>query len=177
MVVAVPFADRTGHPHVRQEIHFQPIRAVSFAGLAPSASHVEAESPRFVAAQFRLGQLSEQIADVIKHLDVGAGIRPRRTPDRRLVDSNQLVQVLESFDAPVSPRLAQSSIQVAAQCLDQDVIDQRALAGPGNAGHADKHPSGDLDIDLLEIVVRRSQDAEELLRRSLDGAAALQCVC
>ena len=49
-VEAMPFAHRAGDPHVGQKIHFQPVRAVPFAGFAAAARDVEAEPARLVAA-------------------------------------------------------------------------------------------------------------------------------
>ena len=55
--------------------------------------------------------------------------------------------------APGSPFAA---VQVAPQGLDQDVVDQRTLAGAGDAGHADERAQRNLDVDVLEVVVRRA---------------------
>ncbi len=179
-VVAVAFAHRAGDPDVGQEIHFQPRRAVAFAGLATAASHVEAEPARLVAPPPRLGHLGEQVADVVEHLDVRAGIGPRRAADRRLVDRDQLVQMLQPFDRPVRAGMALASVQVPAQGLDQDVVDQGTLARAGHAGHADEHAQGDFDVDVLQVVVRRAEHAQPGLagrpavRRDFDLQAARQ---
>ncbi len=73
-VEATALAHRTGHPHISQEIHLQPVGAVAFAGLAATARLVEAEPPRLVAADFRLGHLGEQCPNLIEHLDVGGRV-------------------------------------------------------------------------------------------------------
>ena len=57
-----------------------------------------------------------------------AGIRARRAADRRLVDGDQLVEMLEPFDPLVLAGLALAAVQIAVQRLDEDVVDQRALA-------------------------------------------------
>ena len=59
VVVPMSLADRAGHPHIGEEIHFQAIRAVPFAGFAATARDVEAEPARLVAAPLGLGQLRE----------------------------------------------------------------------------------------------------------------------
>ena len=50
-VIETPsFADIAGNPDVRQKIHVQLCRAVSFAGFAPTIGDVEAETTFFVAS-------------------------------------------------------------------------------------------------------------------------------
>ena len=127
-IEAMPFADGAGHPHVGQKIHLQPVRAVPFARLAAAAGHVEAEPARLVAAALRLGQLRVQVADLVEQLDVRGRVRARRAADRRLVDGDQLVEMLQPFDPLVRAGLAFAAVQIAAQGLDQNVVDQRALA-------------------------------------------------
>ena len=115
-VEAMPFAHRAGDPDVGQKVHLQPVRAVPLAGFAAAARDVEAEPARLVAAAFGFGQLREQVADVVEDLDVGAGIRARRAADRRLVDGDQLVEMLEPLDplVPARVRLRRRSDRAAA---------------------------------------------------------------
>ncbi len=127
-IEAMPLADRAGDPHVGQKIHLQPVRAVSFARFAAAAGHVEAEPADLVAPGLRLGQLRVEIADLVEQLDVRGRIRTRRPPDRRLIDRDQFVEMLHPLDPVVIARLADAAVQVAAQGLDQNVVDQRALA-------------------------------------------------
>ena len=156
-------ADRAGDPHVGQEVHLQAVRAVSFAGLAAPAGHVETEAAGLVAAGLGLGQLRVEMADVVEELDVGGRVRAGRAADGRLVDGDHLVEMFEPFDAVEDARIADAAVEIAEQGLGQDVVDQRALAGPGNAGHAHQHPQRNLDVDVLEIVVPCAAD-DELLR-------------
>ena len=51
-----------------------------------------------------------------------------------------------------------AAVEIAAEGLDQDVVDQRALARAGNAGDAHERAQGDLDVDILEVVVRGAAD-------------------
>ena len=152
-IEAVAAAHGAGDPDVGQEIHFQPIRAVAFAGLAAAALHVEAESARLVAAAFRLGKLRVEVADVVEQLDVRAGIRARRAADRRLVDDDQLVELVDAFDAIVLARLAFAAHQVAEQRFGDDVVHERAFAGAAGAGDADECAERDFDVDVFEVVV------------------------
>ena len=114
-VEAAALADGARDPDVGQEIHLQPIGAVAFARLAAAAGLVEAESPRLVAANLRFGHQGEQLADLVENLDVGGRIGPRRPADRRLVDVDDLVDVLagrrcdRSAGAGVDRRVAGAS--------------------------------------------------------------------
>ena len=162
-IEAMPLAHRAGDPHVGQKVHLQPVRAVAFAGFAATAGHVEAEPAFLVAAGFRLGQLRVQLANVVEHLDVGGRVRARRAADRRLIDGDQLVEMLEPFDPLVIARLAFAAVQIAAQGLDQDVVDQRAFARAGNAGHADQRPERNLDVDVLADCCAGADDLQPVL--------------
>ena len=53
-IVAMAFADRTGHPDIGQKVHFQFVRAISFARFAASARHIKAESPSAESAPLRV---------------------------------------------------------------------------------------------------------------------------
>ncbi len=154
-------ADGAGDPHGGQEVHFQFVRAVSLAGLAAAPLDVKAEATRLVAPFFRFGQLGVQLADFVKDFDVGGRIGTGCAADGRLIDGDHLVQVPESFDFPIRARFAVAAIQVATEGLDQDIVDQRTLAGTGNTGHAGKRPQGDLHVDVLEVVVAGAANCED----------------
>ena len=147
-------------PNVGQKVHLELVRAVALARLAAAAADVEAEPPRLVSPRLRLGQLRVKPADFVEDLDVRGGIGPRRAPDRRLVDGDHLVEVLQAVDPPVVAGIAEAAVQVAPQGLDENVVDQRALARAGDAGHADEHAQRNLDVDFLEVVVPRAADDE-----------------
>ena len=44
--------------------------------------------------------------------------------------------------------------------LVEDVVDQGALAGAGDAGDADELPQGDADVDVLEVVLAGALDGQ-----------------
>ena len=54
-VVAMALADGARHPHVRQKVHLQLVRAISFTRLASATGHVKAKPSRFVAPALCLG--------------------------------------------------------------------------------------------------------------------------
>ena len=94
LVVAAPVAHLALHVDVGHEVHFDAALAVALAGLAAASGHVEAEAARLVAALARLGQHGEQIADGREDLRVGGRIGARRAADRRLIDADDLVDLL-----------------------------------------------------------------------------------
>ncbi len=157
---AMSLADRAGDPDVGQEVHLQLVRAVPLAGLAPPAGDVEAEAAGLVAAGFRFGKPGEELADLVEDLDVGGGVGTRRAADGRLVDGDQAVQVGDALEAVEVAGIAQSGVEIAAQSLDEDVVDQRTLARAGNPRHADEYAQGDFHVDALEIVVAGTADDE-----------------
>jgi hypothetical protein len=88
--------------------------------------------PGPVAAHARLGRLREQVADQVEDAGVGGRVRARRAADRRLVNVDQLVEVLNALDRVV--RLSQTVCepnQGAHQARVERFLDQRRLARPG----------------------------------------------
>ena len=53
-------------------------------------------------------------------------------------------------------------MQVPRQRLLQDVVDQRALAGAGDAGHADEAAEGKASADVLQVVLLGIDDDKKL---------------
>src|SRR3712207_7754737 len=49
-------------------------------------------------------RLGEQLADLVEQPDVGGRVRPRRAADRRLVDGDDLVELLEAPHAAMRAR-------------------------------------------------------------------------
>ena len=77
--------------HVSHSTHTSGRKCISMqrwpgalALVAAAAGHVEAEPPRLVAAELRLGQLGEQLADQVEHAGVGRRVRHRRVAQSRL---------------------------------------------------------------------------------------------
>ena len=100
-VVALALADVAGDVDVGQEVHLDLDDAVALAGLAAAALDVEGEAAGLVAARLRLGQAGEPFADRREGAGIGRRVGARRAADRRLVDVDDLVDVLEALDAVV----------------------------------------------------------------------------
>ena len=89
-------ADFAAHKSGRQEVHLQLDRAGAFALGAAALRAVEGEAARRIAAQPRLGDLREQLADVVEEADVGGGDRARRAANGGLV---HFIDGLEGLEA------------------------------------------------------------------------------
>ena len=81
-VVALSLAHLARHVDVGQEVHLDLHEAVALARLAAAALHVEREAPGPVAADLRLGQFGEQLANRREEPGVRRRIRARRAADR-----------------------------------------------------------------------------------------------
>ena len=103
------------------------------------------------------------MANLVEHFDVSARIRARCASDRRLIDGDQLVEMLQPFNRFVGTRRTFAAVQIAAQRLDEDVVHQRTLPRTGHAGDADERAQRDFGDDVLEVVVRRANDPQLIL--------------
>ena len=88
----------TRHIHIRQELHFDAQLTLSLTGFTTPAMHVERETPGLVAAHFAFGQFRIQLSDLIEQAGVCSRVRARCASDRRLVDVDDLVEMLNAFD-------------------------------------------------------------------------------
>ena len=127
--------------------------AVSAAGFAPAALDIETETPLLVAFRLGIGRSGEQIPDQVKYPGIRGRVRTGRTSDRRLVDVDDLIQLLDSYDILVLARNGPGPVQFFCQTLVQDFVDQRAFPGAGNACHASHHSQRELHIYILQIVL------------------------
>src|SRR4029077_6757689 len=77
-------------------------------------------------------------------------------PDRRLVDVDHLVEMLQALDALVRGRGLARAVELAGGCLVERVDQERGLAAPGDAGDASEETERDLGGDVLKIVAART---------------------
>ncbi len=120
--------------------------------------------PGLKPAHLRFGQLGEQIADQVEQFDVRGRVRARRAADRRLVDVDRLVEMLEPrrcVSCVAGKSL--SLVQIAVERFPQDVVDERTFARAADPGDADKRLQRNGDVDVAEVVVPGADDFERLL--------------
>ena len=84
--------------------------------------------PGCVAARLGLGQAGEPVADRREGAGIGRRVGARRAADRRLVDVDDLVEVLEALDALVRGRHVAGAVEPAGDGLVERVDEQRRLA-------------------------------------------------
>src|SRR6185312_1128916 len=94
----------------------------------------------------------------------------RRAADRRLVDVDDLVDVLQPLDAVVRGGGERGAVELARDGVVQRVDQQRRLAAAGNAGDAGEQAERDLGGDVLQVVAAGVDDLELAARV---GPAAL----
>ena len=162
-VEALALADVAFHVHRGKKVHLDGDHAVALAVLAAAALHVEAETSRLVAAHARVLGGRKEIANKGPCAHVGRGIRARRPADRRLVDVDDAVQILEAEERLMLPRLVVRAVEDVRRRFVEHVIDERALAGTGNARDRGHAPERDRDVDVLEVVRRGAFDAQKIM--------------
>ena len=155
-VVALALADLARHVHVGQEVHLDADHPVARARLAAAALDVEREAPRRVAARARLGRERVELAHAREQVGVGRGVRARRAADRRLVDLDHLVELLEPLDRAVRARLEAGAQQPVGERAVDHVVDERRLARARDARDRDEAADRDLDVDVLQVVGRHA---------------------
>src|SRR4051812_13477371 len=163
-VVALAVALLARDVDVGQEVHLDLDLAVAAADLAAPALDVEREAARLVAADPRLLRLGEQVADDVEEAGVRRRVGPRRAADRRLVDLDDLVDVVEARDAVVRAGPLARPVQAVGHRLEEDLVDERGLARARHARHGRHDAERHADVDGLEVVLARALDLQVPLR-------------
>ncbi len=175
VVEALALADLAGHVDVGQEVHLDLLDPVALAGLAAPALDVEREAPGRVAVHARVGQQREEVADQVEELGVGGRVAARRAADRALVDVDDLVDVLQPLDALVPADRQVAAVQAARHGRVEDLVDERALAGPRGARDGHEQAQRELGVDVLEVVLAGAHHAHGRARRPGGAPSGSRC--
>src|SRR5690606_13581831 len=151
-VVALASAGVALDIHVGQEMHLDAENAITLASFTAPAFDVEREAAWFVAAGARIGQSRIQLPEVSEDPSIGGGVRARRAPDGRLIDADDLVDVLQALDRVAGPHPARGAVELGAYRAEQRVHDQAALARTANARHRRNQAERHLDGHVLQVV-------------------------
>ena len=143
-------------------MHLDLLLSLALAGLASPALDVETEPPCAVPPQARIGRAGEQGADVVEQLCVRRRVGAGGAPDRRLVDLDHLVDLIDPRDLIVFTGPPRRLIELLGHAAVEHVLHQRALPRSGDAGDADELPQRDLHVDILQVVLARADHADEL---------------
>lgn len=109
--------------------------AIAATGLASAAFHIKAEPSCFIPPHFGFLGLGKQFADSVKYPCIGGRIGTGCPSDRRLVNINDFVDMLQPFDTFMFARMHLGIfVQTAGQRLIQNFIDQRTFPGAGYTG-------------------------------------------
>ena len=154
-VVAAPVALLAGDVDVRQKVHLDLDLAVAAADLAASALDVETEPPRLVAPHPRLLGAREEVTNVVEDPGVGRRVGAWSAPDRRLVDADDLVDLVEALDPVVGAGAKPRPVQAVGHRAVQDLVDEGRLAGSRDAGDAAEDSERHADVGVLEVVLAR----------------------
>ena len=159
-VVALALARLARDVDVGQEVHLDLDLAVALARLAAAALDVEREAPRLVAAHLRVGRQRVELADVREEVGVRRRVRARRAADRALVDLDHLVERVDALDASCAPGRVARLRELVRERLVDDLVHERRLAGAGDAGDRDELADREVDVDLLQVVLRGAEHRE-----------------
>ena len=106
---------------------------------------------------------------VVVDLGHGADRRARVARGRLLVDRDRRREALDRVDVGLLhqteelPRVGGERLHVAALPLGVDRVEGKArLAGPGEAGYDDQRVPGELEVDVLEVVLPGAGDDDSL---------------
>src|SRR5437764_14336730 len=138
--------------------------ALSSTCLASTTFHVEGEAPGLVAPNLRLWNRREELANRSEGAGIGGRVRSGRAADGRLVDIDDLVEMVEPFHPGVSSRALPLPMQPLRDALVQDFIHQCALTRPRYACDAHELAERESHVDRLEVVLPRSSDPDILTR-------------
>ena len=166
-------AVRAAQVHVGEELHLDVLEAVAAAGGAAPVAGIEAEGAERVAALHRDGIAGKALADRVERADVARGVRAGRAADLRLVDHHDFADEVRAFERLVRTWRLGGLAVGAAQARVEHVLHQRGLARTRHARHADQTSQWNLDVEVLEVVLRRATDPDRwrtgLRRTALAG--------
>ena len=82
-----------------------------------------------------------------------------------MIDLDHLVDELDAFDAIVWTGLVARAVERARKRAVQNVVDERRLSRPADAGDRGQHAERNPDVDVLQIVRPRAANDELALHR------------
>lgn len=94
-VITLSVTDFTRYIDIRQEMHLNLQDSIPAARLTASSFYIETEPALLVASRLCIRRCRKQVTDQVKHSCIRGRVGPRRTPDRRLVDINDFVKLLQ----------------------------------------------------------------------------------
>src|SRR6185312_3849059 len=99
-------------------------------------------------------------ADWREGAGIGRGVTARRAADRRLIDVDDLVEMLQALDLVEGRGRVMRVVQFARDGLVEGVDQERRFPAAGNAGDAGEQPERNFRGDVLEVITARVDDFE-----------------
>src|SRR5579871_1946884 len=124
--------------HIGHKAQVRGDRSISGTLFAAPALDVEREPTDAIAALDGFGYTGEELADIVVKAYVGGWVGAGRTTYRRLVYCDHVLHVFQPTDAVVLSRQDAAVVEVGVEPLEEDIIDERGLAGTGGAGDANE---------------------------------------
>src|SRR6185437_8196310 len=154
--IAAAVAVGAAQVDVRKELHLDVLEAIAVARRTTAVAGVEAERTGAVLALLRGGLRREEVAYGIERADVTRGIGAGGAADRGLIDHDDIVDELGAGEpGEESGRLGRLAVVFEESGIEH-VLDQRGLAGAGDAGDTDEALQWNPDIHVLEVVLSRA---------------------
>ena len=128
--------------------------ALPLAGFAAPAGQIEGKAARGVSPGAGLGGAGEQLADVGQEAHIGGRHRARGAADGAVIHFQDAVHLGPAGDAAAGAGRIVAVVELVGQVLVEHFLEQRGLAGPGDAGNPDQAPQGQVGPDAFEVVGR-----------------------
>src|SRR5690606_22089541 len=94
---------------------------------------------------------------------IGSRITARCASDGALIDTDDLVKMLEPFQCRIGCRLSLGTMQFLCNGIDQRVVDQGGFTGTRNVGDADQPCCGQKQVDRLQVVAGAAFESQPVL--------------
>ena len=147
--------------HRRQEVHLDDLDAGALALLASASRHIEGEFSGLVAADLGIRGFFVEGADVAEDGGEGGGIGARRAADGALVNLDEFVYVLYTFNVRVRQRFFLGAVEFLLEDGHERLVHQRTLAAAGKARHANETAQRETHVHAFEVVARCALEGEE----------------
>ena len=159
-VIACAITDFTRNIHIRQEVHFNLDGAIALAGFTATALNVEAKPAGLVSTHLGLLGFGKKVTDLVEHARISSRVRPGGTPNRRLVNLHEFVQVLNAFHAHRAPRHLAGAVKLIRQGLSQNLVDHRGFTRTRHTGNTHQNAQWDFHVDVFQVIFVRSDDLQ-----------------
>ncbi len=133
---------------------------VTGARLTSAAFNIKAEAAGLIPAHFGFGSAGEKLPDKTEDSRIRSRIRSRRAADGALIDIDDLVYMLQTFNGCEFAGPLFSMIQLLSQRPVKCVDHQGALSRSGNSGDTNEKAQRKSNIDILKVVFTSTADDE-----------------